>query len=762
MKYESSINDEKLLSVIRDIKSLKTLDNYVSFKEILNSCESDIQNKEYRITVVGQFSSGKSTMLNALIGKDVLTHANTETTATVTYIHNVPENDKRNNKIIVNFNQGESKELPLNSGVLKDFTSTFSKENNVAKEIYSVDIFVHFTETDYPIVLIDTPGLNGMAMGHREITLREIEKSHASICLFDVKGIGEADRETLELVQRHQNVFFFVLNAVDKLHENEGMTYEQRVEEFKKEIKTVVYKGEREAEYVYGISALNALEARYADAYEKFNKGKKVTPEILQSCLEASHIETLEKALYSFLKGSEKEKEFFESIKIKLLAILERIKQDAVGEKKTRSIEAENIPEKNILLKRKEKISSQIDGYRKEIENALFAKIADIEKKIKSLNNNYWESNVNQLTSEVSSIDNLESAKECVQNNVFGKKLVDDRCRSIKDLENTIRLNLQEVYAQQLKEIKSRLPEIQFDEKGEIDVVVDYDKFDEFNQNRDLTREQELKRKKEEKENKMKSLSSGESVSSLNGKLANAERQLSSIENQKERDIDALGRRPSAKRIPIYEEVDVSGLGRKVLNVLSFGYVERKTERRIVDYVYDYTIVENWEFKYTSIESEYDEKISSKEDEISYLTKQLEKAKTNNFLTNKLKQDIAELENEIKEERKFQAELEKNAKTSALKKLKESLANMVSECAEEIRKDNNVGIEDNIKESKKLLSDDLKRYYEEQTSYYLRMIDQLISQVENTGDNLSNNQAIKCLEADIETIDKIEKQLEVI
>lgn len=179
--------DNTYLNVIRRMYDIKSLNNYVSYKDLIKCCEDDIINKEYRITVVGQFSSGKSTLLNALIGKDVLTHANTETTATVTYIHNVPESDQRNNRIIVNFNQGDSKELPLSSDVLKNFTSTFSKENNVAKEVHSVDIYVHFTETDYPIVLIDTPGLNGMALGHREITLREIEKSHASICLFDVK-----------------------------------------------------------------------------------------------------------------------------------------------------------------------------------------------------------------------------------------------------------------------------------------------------------------------------------------------------------------------------------------------------------------------------------------------------------------------------------------------------------------------------------------------------------------------------------------------
>lgn len=753
--------DKSYIDIIERIKSLKSLKNYVSFNEILDTCESDIRNKEYRVTVVGQFSSGKSTMLNALIGKDVLTHANTETTATITYIHNVPENDSRVNKIEVHFKEGKETEiLPLTSDALKNYTSTFSKENNVVKEIYSVDLYVHFTETDYPIVLIDTPGLNGMAMGHREITLREIEKSHASICLFDVKGVGSADMETLDLVTKHQNVFFFVLNSVDKLNESEGMSYEERMIEFKKEIKDSLYNGQKDAEYVYGISALNALEARDPQAYEKFNKGNKLTPEKKASCLKYSHIDTFESALYSYLKGSDKEKEFYESIKIKLLTILNRIKEDAEGEKKTRSVEAENIPERNILLKRKEKISIQIDGYRKEIENSLYAKISDIEKEIKNINSSYWEKKSEQLMHEITSIDNLDVMKQCVEKNTFGYKLVEAREISIKDLENSIMSNMQDVYDKQLTEIKSRLPEIRFDEKGKVDIVVDYKKFDEFNYNKDLTREQELQRKKRETENKMKSLSSEESVSSVINKLNTVENAKNSYESKKRSEIDSLGSRPIATKEAVYDYVDDSSCLRKLGDF--FGVCERSYKKVVDHYEYDDSAGKVWDADRARINREYDSKIRDKEKEIEYLYRQLEKSRSNEVLAKRYKQDIANIEIEIQDERRFQAELESKAKSSFLRKLKDDITKMISEGVDEIRKDNNVGIEDNIKEGKKILSEELKRFYDEKTVYYLKTIDILIAQIENRGDNLDNSQAIKTLTEDLNAIDSIEKQLETI
>src|SRR5699024_2817808 len=68
----------------------------------LPESESSIQyfekrflDEEFRIAIVGEYSSGKSTFLNALLQKDILTHATTETTAAVTRLVNVSASDPR-------------------------------------------------------------------------------------------------------------------------------------------------------------------------------------------------------------------------------------------------------------------------------------------------------------------------------------------------------------------------------------------------------------------------------------------------------------------------------------------------------------------------------------------------------------------------------------------------------------------------------------------------------------------------------------------
>lgn len=78
------------------IEALKEIQNseFISKSEIFyDSFESLIQrlsDQSFRIAVVGEFSSGKSTFLNALIGEDLLKHGAQETTATVTEIYNDP------------------------------------------------------------------------------------------------------------------------------------------------------------------------------------------------------------------------------------------------------------------------------------------------------------------------------------------------------------------------------------------------------------------------------------------------------------------------------------------------------------------------------------------------------------------------------------------------------------------------------------------------------------------------------------------------
>src|SRR5690606_29884195 len=55
--------------------------------KLLNELNEDIDNDFYTVMVVGEFKHGKSTFINALIGKDIMPRGVTPTTATINTVH---------------------------------------------------------------------------------------------------------------------------------------------------------------------------------------------------------------------------------------------------------------------------------------------------------------------------------------------------------------------------------------------------------------------------------------------------------------------------------------------------------------------------------------------------------------------------------------------------------------------------------------------------------------------------------------------------
>ena len=77
------------------LKSYSVIYDGANIKDTIDTLEGRIDQNEFKIAVVGEFSAGKSTFINAIVGKDLLKHATLETTAALTYIHNVKEDDSR-------------------------------------------------------------------------------------------------------------------------------------------------------------------------------------------------------------------------------------------------------------------------------------------------------------------------------------------------------------------------------------------------------------------------------------------------------------------------------------------------------------------------------------------------------------------------------------------------------------------------------------------------------------------------------------------
>lgn len=250
------------LEVIRRLENQEELQALSEFQQKLRYFKKRFEDEEFRIAVVGEFSSGKSTFINALIGQDVLQHAKKETTATITRLVNVSPQDTRCGKGNVKLHSGEI--VTLNDFTsLKEYTTTASDKLNVAAEVEQAELFVPLMKSTRPMVVVDTPGLNGIEGGHREQTMALVQQAHACIYLISRRGISESDTLLLRQLAAIQKNFIFIQNFIDDLNAAEGETLLQKLDEQKRILQEKVLYDAPDVKFsLCGISALLALAAQ--------------------------------------------------------------------------------------------------------------------------------------------------------------------------------------------------------------------------------------------------------------------------------------------------------------------------------------------------------------------------------------------------------------------------------------------------------------------------------------------------------------------
>ena len=105
---ERSLTLQKFfLDMLTNIEREVVLKSMQGFSDELENFRQRVSDNFFRIVVIGEFSSGKSTFINALIGRDILSHATKETTAVLTRIVNVAENDLRKGSAVAFMKTGQ-------------------------------------------------------------------------------------------------------------------------------------------------------------------------------------------------------------------------------------------------------------------------------------------------------------------------------------------------------------------------------------------------------------------------------------------------------------------------------------------------------------------------------------------------------------------------------------------------------------------------------------------------------------------------------
>ena len=217
---------KKLESVFKKIQDgpyeeLKTPEILGNFRKVFE--------QEFEIAVVATMSSGKSTLLNSFLGKNLIPSKNQACTAKITRI----EDDKSINFFSAEIYDQEDKLIKKYEKIDAEDLKTFNDGENIGLIKLKGNVR-NISSNQSRLVLIDTPGPNNsMDIKHKELTYNLLKKDYKPLVLYILSytqlGVDD-DRDLLKNISEEMNKgdlqsterFIFVLNKFDARFEDDN------------------------------------------------------------------------------------------------------------------------------------------------------------------------------------------------------------------------------------------------------------------------------------------------------------------------------------------------------------------------------------------------------------------------------------------------------------------------------------------------------------------------------------------------------------
>lgn len=294
---------------------------------------SRLKNDAFHLVIVGEFSRGKSTFVNALLGRRILPASKKSTTAIISkivygdtpdyYIHfKGKQTPKR-------LSENEFLKLTAPSEPDKTDAKQVEEANKQQEYIDTID----YAEIFYPlpfcrdnVEIIDTPGTNDLNVGRMKITYEYLSNADACVLLLSAgQPLSKSEKEFLLQHLNKVDDIFFIISRKDELKGNKNE--EREVLEFiNKNLREILPPEFTLYDRVFLVSSLAALIYRRHNNGEKLNEKKlKQLPDDFNS----TGFPAFESALTDFLaneKGIVKLKKYLREIRYVLQNIQHDIK----------------------------------------------------------------------------------------------------------------------------------------------------------------------------------------------------------------------------------------------------------------------------------------------------------------------------------------------------------------------------------------------------------------------------------------------------
>lgn len=291
-----------------------------------NKCNEEakaVRDGLFKVVIIGTFASGKSTVINALVGSKILPEAALPSTAILTFIqYGTEENRAEVYMADEVLKDGSVKTGECRIMDVKEFQEEYKYTIEDQKEFNETGTVQRFARIKYSIMycskplmeggvsIIDSPGLEDKKIA-TDLAMRIAQEAQAIIYVVTNRGMTISDKDYISSAFGNcPNNVFFLLNKFDLVPRGERP---DAINKMKLDLESVfvgrdgLFNDDLFNRRVFGISALRALDARRGMTYD--NDREEERPLSADECrnkFENSWFDPFEKELEKFLTTDEK------------------------------------------------------------------------------------------------------------------------------------------------------------------------------------------------------------------------------------------------------------------------------------------------------------------------------------------------------------------------------------------------------------------------------------------------------------------------
>ena len=235
MSYAFQMYERIKQNVLTQLVQLRELADELqstSASEQVMELFTTLEREQFEIMVVGEFNNGKSTFVNALLGREVLPAAVRPTTAILNKIYYNEEPQYR-----IHFRDTMKPPMVLTESQFRNIVApedvwendplkveTIKRNISLIQEIDHAEIGQSLDICKHGVVLVDSPGTNDLDPGREAITNYYIPKCDAAIIVFNAqRALSESEMSFIQhrILASDVRKLFFILNFKDLLNEVE-------------------------------------------------------------------------------------------------------------------------------------------------------------------------------------------------------------------------------------------------------------------------------------------------------------------------------------------------------------------------------------------------------------------------------------------------------------------------------------------------------------------------------------------------------------